>query len=628
MALTDPATTGAINSRHASSPVIQSCNFCTALEKLLADDEVEVRLEKDEICEQSCTAHVPLFHWIETNYSEHLDRLEKARKYQIVADKGYALGTIFFFRVSGRTPWLRVYSRMGNRYGSYEVLLHSKISQEEKRSDYSSSALDPDWVDLGIVKEWKERCSKEHGLKCQNPEEKDVSPAWLIDTEDDCLVSGTDNHSFVALSYRWGSSTNQKIDKDTFEQLKCPGSLSRIKKFVTATVRDAIHTVRAIGERYFWVDAICIAPDNKEELAEQLQLMGGIYASAKLTIVVLDGDSSNGIMGLKSQSSPRSLAHIFPWKDGKSVMVRQLPSLSVQSQVVSKYFQRGWTFQEYTLSQRRLIFGDQQIHWQCSCATWHEDLPGLEDPTHSLKFPNIKQGWPDFKEFNVLLNEYNNRQLTYPEDAFPAVNGLLTYLESFSFECGFLFGLPRAFFDAALMWSYNIDPTRIDVRTRRGIYRRKPSERRHSVLPNTHLPSWSWIGWQGDSIGMLDTEAQFKWSDWTLDSGSGQLASLMRPSVITTPITQWYNHASRDGSDKQHIPRYPTVYNESSEISYDTEVWSVEGPMEYGYIPREAGGKYSYKHRQNLDMVPSSRAARSAPGLEVFGRMATVTKCG
>ncbi|KAI7762036.1 hypothetical protein LZL87_004343 [Fusarium oxysporum] len=354
-----------ISSQHPSPPVVKSCKVCTALEKLFADDDVQIQLEKDEIYDQSCTQHDPLFCWIERNYCEYLDRLEKARNYHIVADTNYSFGTILFFRLSGGIPRLWVYSRMGIRYGTYEVLLHSKISPEKKQKNCYSSVLDPEWVDLGI-------------------------------------------------------------------------------------------------------------------------LMGDIYASAKLTIVALDGDSSTGIVGLRSQSSLRSLSNIFPWQDGRSV------------------------------------------------------------------------------------------RLTYPEDAFPAVNGLLTYLESFSFEYGSLFGLPRAVFDAALMWSYDIDADGIDVHTRFGLRRREPSERRHSVLPDTHLPSWSWIGWKGDRVRMLDTEAQFQWSGWYLDSGSGQLANSMRPSVITTPITQWYNHASHDGSDKQPIPRYPTVYNESSVISYDTEVWKRE----------------------------------------------------
>ncbi|KAK2682279.1 Heterokaryon incompatibility [Fusarium oxysporum f. sp. vasinfectum] len=266
MALADLATMDTINSQHPSPPVIKSCKVCTALEELFADDDVQIQLEKDEIYYQSYTQHNLLFYWIERNYCEYLDRLEKARNYHIVADTNYSLGTVLLFRLSGGISRLWVYSRMGISYGTYKVL-HSKISPEKKQKNCSSSVLDPEWVDLGIVREWMERCSEEHESKCQNPNEKHVSPAWPIDTKDDCLVSATED----------------------------PGSLSRNNVFVTATVQDAIHAVRTIGERYFWVDAICIAPENEEQLAEQLQLMGGIYASAKLTIVALDGDSSTGI---------------------------------------------------------------------------------------------------------------------------------------------------------------------------------------------------------------------------------------------------------------------------------------------------------------------------------------------
>ncbi|KAF5572455.1 hypothetical protein FPANT_13063 [Fusarium pseudoanthophilum] len=310
-----------------------------------------------------------------------------------------------------------------------------------------------------------------------------------------------------------------------------PGSLSKQNEFLTPTVRDAIHTVRVLGERYLWVDAVCLEPDNVNVLAEQLNLMGSIYASAKLTIVALDGDASVGLKGLKSQSSPRTLSSIFPWRNGKTFMLRHLPSLSLQDGDGSKYFERGWTYQEYFLSRRRLIFGNQQIHWQCSCATWHEDLPYFEGDNDEqvsriLSFPNIKKGWPDFRELAALLNEYNSRELTHPEDAFPAVNGLLTYLRSHSFEQGFLFGLPRGFFDAALMWSYDFRMHIISGPTRPGLRRRRSSDRRNSILPDTHLPSWSWIGWQGDGISMLKDETQFIYSDTPLNSQEDQLAKL------------------------------------------------------------------------------------------------------
>jgi hypothetical protein len=73
-----------------------------------------------------------------------------------VADTDYSLGTILFFRVSDGIPWLWVYSKIGIRHGTYEILLHSKFSREKKLRNCSSSVLDPEWVDLGIVKGgWK-----------------------------------------------------------------------------------------------------------------------------------------------------------------------------------------------------------------------------------------------------------------------------------------------------------------------------------------------------------------------------------------------------------------------------------------------------------------------------------------
>ncbi|KAG5755337.1 hypothetical protein H9Q70_002013 [Fusarium xylarioides] len=597
MSLVDSATIGAINSTHPPPPpATQSCKLCTALEKLFAEDNVEIKLDKDDFKDQSCTEHGTFFQWMERNCYEHFTHVQKARFFQFTSNGIDTLGSILLSRVNGKVPRLRAHAKNLLIYRDYEVLLQPKTSPGKDKDGHSFTMLDPDWIDLSIAKEWMKKCFKEHESKCQDPKEKFVSPAWLIDTKDDCLVPGNDSRPFVALSYRWGSSTTLQMNKDVFENLKSPGSLSLNNVSITATVQDAIHTVRIIGERYLWVDAVCIAPDDEKQLAAQLQLMGGIYSSAKLTIVVLDGDARSGIKGLNSQSSKRKLSNILPWKD-KSVVVRQLPALSAQNVLASEYFQRGWTFQEYTLSQRRLIFGDQQIHWQCSCSTSHEDLPRIRDRVHTLRFPNIKRGWLDFHELGVLLNEYNNRELTFPEDAFPAVNGLLTYLERYSFEHGFLFGLPRAVFDAALMWSDNIGDIDKFLEPRPGLCRRQPSERHHSILPNTYLPSWSWIGWRGGNIDMLDTEAQFQWSRRSLDSGRGQLAKLMRSSVITIPITQWYNHASPDGTDKQLIPRYPTVYKESPEIAYDTEVWRVKGPIkDEACIPMGVGGKHIYEH--------------------------------
>ncbi|KAG5784956.1 hypothetical protein H9Q73_001425 [Fusarium xylarioides] len=61
MSLVDSATIGAINSTHPPPPpATQSCKLCTALEKLFAEDNVEIKLDKDDFKDQSCTEHGPL----------------------------------------------------------------------------------------------------------------------------------------------------------------------------------------------------------------------------------------------------------------------------------------------------------------------------------------------------------------------------------------------------------------------------------------------------------------------------------------------------------------------------------------------------------------------------------------
>jgi hypothetical protein len=390
-----------------------------------------------------------------------------------------------------------------------------------------------------------------------------------------------------------------------------PGGLSKQKSFLTPTVLHAIHTVRELGERYLWIDAICLAPDDIEQLSQQLQLMGSIYASAKLTIVALDGDANTGFQGLEGESSPRKLPNLFPWKKDTNLLLRHQPKLSAMDVQASEYFTRGWTYQEYMLSPRRLIFGNQQIHWRCSCADWHEDLPNLQEEQkgksirpRSLGFPNIKRGLSDIREFGILINEYNARELKYPEDAYPAADGLLNYLGKLAFPGGFLFGLPRVYFGIALMWSIEFGMANLNRPQRPGLSRRKASERSHSILPNTHLPSWSWVGWSGYGVHMLDREAQFRWADLLLSDNGMNPVQLIKNSSVTIPITQWFSHSSQDWNVRQALPRCATVYQEGPEVSYDKTVWTRKDfdPVAHGTKaesftpPFGFSGKHVYEH--------------------------------
>ncbi|KAG6359718.1 hypothetical protein INS49_010770 [Diaporthe citri] len=72
-------------------------------------------------------------------------------------------------------------------------------------------------------------------------------------------------------------------------------------------VRHAMSLTSMIGERYLWVDALCIDRSRAAESTEQLQLMGAIYANASLTIVAYDGDAEDGFPGIRGASTSRNL---------------------------------------------------------------------------------------------------------------------------------------------------------------------------------------------------------------------------------------------------------------------------------------------------------------------------------
>ncbi|PNP77722.1 hypothetical protein FNYG_08803 [Fusarium nygamai] len=322
----------------------ESCEVCDALEELLDAKDFELELNQLQVygyfC-AFCAEHSSFFEWIKTRYNQHIDSLRKARILRRGAD--YGLVYISFLRYGGGIPLIQPSNYKRRRYQTYEVLLHSKDSPGQDHRNAPVCVMDPEWINLKIAKSWVEKCITEHTSECQSSGEKHVSPAWLIDTEDNRLVPGNDSLSFVALSYRWGLATSRQMDKKAFQDLMRPGSFAQDNDLLTPTVKDAIYTVRTIGERYLWVDAICLAPGDEEQLVKQLQLMGSIYASAKLTIVALDGDASTGLKGTNPKSSPRSLPDIFPWRNGKSVMVRHLPALSVHDPEASEYFARGFT---------------------------------------------------------------------------------------------------------------------------------------------------------------------------------------------------------------------------------------------------------------------------------------------
>lgn len=232
-------------------------------------------------------------------------------------------------------------------------------------------------------------------------------------------------------------------------------------QYVAPIVTHAMSLTSALSERYLWADSLCIPYEDPKATAEQLSLMGSICASAIVTVVSLNGDAMDGLSGIKGASLPRK-ANQSVVDFGDEELVSHKPWIEPDQVWNShQYFDRGWTFQEYMLSSRKVLFFRGQNHWVCSQAGWHEDMSTStkranraeskeEDTNLSRLFKTT--GRKRKHELSHMIQKYWTKQLRYDEDALPAISGILETLRCL-FPGAFLYGIPEASFEWGLCWT-------------------------------------------------------------------------------------------------------------------------------------------------------------------------------
>jgi hypothetical protein len=189
---------------------------------------------------------------------------------------------------------------------------------------------------------------------------------------------------------------------------------------VPQTIADAISLVRLLEERYLWVDALCIVQDDEETKHDQITNMASIFTNATVTIIAKQGKDVNyGLRGLRGISHPRDFPqNIFEIEPGFSISQCR----DMQNYGTPQWSKRGWTYQEELFSKRKLIFFYDSIQWKCGCSSFSEDLVTDNLLRRFLFNANgqmvvLSNHFPDFNGYERLVNEYNSRKLTHPEDA-------------------------------------------------------------------------------------------------------------------------------------------------------------------------------------------------------------------
>jgi hypothetical protein len=97
----------------------------------------------------------------------------------------------------------------------------------------------------------------------------------LVDTIEERLVVGQPSLTlrYVALSYVWGGVAMPKTTMGNIEELQKIGGLDTQNFKLPQTVRDAMTVVTSLGERYLWVDTLCIIHDDEQNKDQYISRM-------------------------------------------------------------------------------------------------------------------------------------------------------------------------------------------------------------------------------------------------------------------------------------------------------------------------------------------------------------------
>lgn len=257
---------------------------------------------------------------------------------------------------------------------------------------------------------------------------------------------------YVALSYCWGSSQNYLTTLENIEQMKAGIRMEA----VPLTIRDAIEITRLLRIRYLWVDALCIIQDSPDDWHIESQKMAEVYGGAFLTIAAALGASSHHGLSIRSSFA---LTPPYPLQE-------------------DPLYSRAWALQERMLSPRILIFGSQQIYWECD--GHQRGSNGV--PLAPLISQRIKAD-PRFEDWHLIVQSYTSREMTREEDKLPALYGLASLYQQRTNDV-YLAGLWRSSIIVDLLWMR--DPVQYGNR----VPFRRPQKYR--------APSWSWAAMDGN----------------------------------------------------------------------------------------------------------------------------------
>ncbi|KAL8299223.1 hypothetical protein RB593_009210 [Gaeumannomyces tritici] len=373
-----------------------------------------------------------------------------------------------------------------------------------------------------LLRNWLRLCDERHpslGFGCPGGSRSpDSLPTRVIDVGDDrcgeqptrlVRLMGTQNldprSRYVALSHCWGGPTDAERRRNcTFKnniEERCKGiDYDKLGK----TFQDAVTVTRKLGQRYLWIDSLCIVQDDDNDWACESKRMETIFSSAHCVIAATAaGGTSAGFLRPLTTRTGRVV--VFPTTPGPPLYLCENVNNFGRDVEGAALSHRGWVLQERALARRTIHFSAGQTYFECGGGIYCESMALLRNQKASVfgdpQFPKLAMEWADasnerHRVFQVVFKTYSQLELTRPTDRPIAIAGVQKRLakEMDTLVASGIF-TKSEYLHRSLLWRRAGD---------------LPLQWIHNMSPP--VPTWSWMAYMG-AIDYLETaSAQIDWN--------------------------------------------------------------------------------------------------------------------
>jgi hypothetical protein len=233
------------------------------------------------------------------------------------------------------------------------------------------------------------------------------------------------------------------------------------------TFEDAILITRRLGIRYIFIDAYCILQDTRDDWVAESAKMGEYLRNSTFTLIAASATGSHHgiyeerqfyepLIRLSCHEIPAEPISNQPWT---GTLCLRRPTKSALEAMSDSVLQRGWMVQELVLPERNVIFGNEQIYWNCQKLSRAEDTIHHQNPLLRLNgTPNgaTPVAGEDYtREFIErwyhLVEIYSGTLHTHSKDRLPGLSHMVKHMLQ-QIQTTYHAGLWRSSFIRGLLW--------------------------------------------------------------------------------------------------------------------------------------------------------------------------------